>query len=198
MRLNKNARGYMITCNQQGCNRLTWWLPQRSITSAVAKAEHACPRCFQRRGILVKKLALVIDIRVAPRGLPSEALVCPCCDDIWEEWDQNCLPLPPTNRQKAIVAPTSTLTVASLQVDQTYSRSNMATSDYAGALTGSNAVTKGKKSTSKSVTVTRTAAISSVVTDSDAPSCSCGVAAKRLTVSKEGPNKGRPFYGCSS
>lgn len=33
--------------------------------------------------------------------------------------------------------------------------------------------------------------------DGDIPCCQCGIPGKSLTVQKEGPNKGRQFYGCS-
>ena len=33
-------------------------------------------------------------------------------------------------------------------------------------------------------------------TNNDKVSCNCGSLARRLTVQKEGPNKGRDFFGC--
>jgi DNA topoisomerase III len=200
MRITKNQRGYVIACNRQGCSRSIWWLPQRSIKSAIPKADSICIHCQQRRGHVVVKIALVIDLRNSPFGMRPEALVCPCCSDIWEEWNMTCLPLP-SSMNPAQQQPTDHPQLQFQALPAPAVTSLVVTSDYGAALTGANVATgKGKRSVVKTATATAIVATGASIAASagDIPNCLCGMAAKSCVTVKEGPNKGRPFYTCSS
>ena len=76
------------------------------------------------------------------------------------------------------------------------------TSDYSAAATGVNIKKIGKGNSkdlgkgNSNVNVDVRGAFNNVSQDENAPTCVCGGRAITKTTTKEGPNKGRPFYTC--
>lgn len=169
-------------------------------------AEEICQSCRQTRGVTVHKILFRLNMSRAPHGVAPESTLCPCCDPLWSSTGERPLPLPAGTpagagagnnyqRTASAVSTTAAIVVSS-------------ESDYAAALAG-----KKKKPTVTSAVSGAGAgagatafhrggggssmvSITTAAEEEESPLCGCNVASKQLTVSKEGPNKGRKFFSC--
>jgi len=134
----------------------------------------------------------------APHGVPPEVAMCPCCDPLWAAAGERPLSLPASSArpsaQQFHPPPVNVLSVTGRPAE----------SDYAAALAGR----KKKPATGVGAAAVQQARAGPEVShvsahggapprDVNVPVCGCGAPGKQLTVSKEGPNKGRKFFSCA-
>lgn len=180
------------------CDRREFGVLLHCLSSATPVAEETCLHCRQMRGITVHKILFRLNMSRAPHGVAPESTLCPCCDPLWSTTGERPLPLPavaPAGPGNNYQRTASTVSVAAAVTVSSES-------DYAAALAGK----KKKPSASSAVhgagaasTFNRGAGssmVSSAAAVEESPLCGCNIASKQLTVSKEGPNKGRKFYSC--
>ena len=189
----------------------------------MPQAEGHCATCQHSSGVAVSKIAFRFNLDRAPPGVPPECVLCPCCDPLWREIGQPPLQLPEAPVARRGLDPAR----PQLGPADTRSNGNAtsasapgpgpAMSDYQAALAGKRRATH---------TATATASVSAIATPGGRgapgrggaagggagfdnreasavggaiihPDCVCAVPSKLLTVSKEGPNKGRKFFACA-
>lgn len=163
-------------------------MPYHMHILATPLQEESCQRCRQTKGMVVHKISFRFVPGRAPHGAPPEVAMCPCCDPLWTATGERPLSLPASPR------PVAQHPASANVFHGAGAASRPVESDYAAALAGR------KKKPATSVVA---AAAGSVMhqggppQDVDVPMCGCGVPGKQLTVSKEGPNKGRKFFSCT-
>lgn len=163
------------------------------LLSATPLAEESCQRCWQAKGMTVHKILFRFLPGRAPHGVPPEVSMCPCCDPLWAAAGERPLTLPASSArppaQQMHPPPASMFGGAG-------ATGRPAESDYAAALAG-----RKKKPVAANVGaapgVSHISPHGGPPRDVDVPVCGCGVPGKQLTVSKEGPNKGRKFFSCA-
>lgn len=148
-----------------------------------------------------------------PPGNPPEALLCPCCDPFWASVHETPLTLPASPRPGGPAAAGRMQGAAHQLRQQTLTGqpappSREIESDYSAALAG-----RRKKPTAAPAAAANAGAPirqydrggggvgggggGGFAPEGPAENCGCGVPSRQLTVSKEGPNKGRKFFSCA-
>lgn len=182
---------------------------------ATPAAQETCQVCLQTRNMTVHKILFRLNMSRAPHGVAPESTLCPCCDPLWATTGERPLPLPAVSTTAAGVTAAGvggnvagnafTRVTPAVAIATNLAGTSASESDYAAALAGKK---KKKPSLPANAGVGVGAAAwpsgsrdgSTYVPPSvaeETPMCACGVASKQLTVSKEGPNKGRKFFSCA-
>lgn len=172
--------------------------------SATPAAQETCQACLHTRRVTVHKILFHMNMSRAPHGVAPESTLCPCCDPLWSATGERPLPLPAAGAAPAVVGTGNAYprTVAAAYPTATTAME----SDYAAALAGKkkkgplpSAVPVGVAGGGGASAFGRGGGSSMQATGVivETPMCGCNVASKPLTVSKEGPNKGRRFFSCA-
>lgn len=205
MRLKRNPKGFLLSCTNAACKSV-WFFPKfvKSVTPAEGEF---CQRCQQASSTQVCKMNFSFFLDKAPRGIEPECMLCVACDPLWARISIAPLQLATAPQRQQRGANTASAPPARTLSEPAVSPAPH--SEYAAALAGV-ATGRGRKNNSSNTNSTRgnngstssrgrsaPPSGNSGAGDGDNVMCGCGEPSKLLTVSKEGPNKGRKFHSCS-
>ena len=174
------------------------------ILVTIPTPAESCPRCLHQRHSRVCKLRFRFILERAPPGCPPESLVCPGCDPLWGEIGHTALSVVPNTATAGDAGGGAARGGGGNMpehIPHSHTTAGGGGSDYQAALAGKR---KGRVATTTASTAkgrgsssAGTGSGSGAGSTSAAPKCACGLVSKTMTVAKEGPNQGRPFYSCS-
>lgn len=171
-----------------------------------------CSKCAQQKHATVHKILFRFILDKAPPGTPPECSLCPSCDPLWHSIGYSSLTVPQGKQQQH---PNKLPPTAVVQTNTTTARNEDAVglsvggvvadvsgSDYQAALAGKRSRKPAGSTSAQLVSKTVVASAgknSSVPTELVQVMCNCPipVPCKVVTVVKDGPNKGRPFFACT-